>query len=353
MTRLAALSRRSLLASTAATLATPFIWRRSQAAQQIVVRTTGGVYNDVMRQAVYDPFTKETGIEVVATSSPMSKMVAMYKAGGSEYDVLDTGDSTLLVLERLGVLAPIDYKSWKYTDTADLPKQLVLPTRVGFSMFGTVLAYNTETFPTRHPTNWAEFWDVKTFPGPRGMPDMATGWPPLEFALLADGVPMDKLYPLDIDRAFRSLSRIRSSIPKFYDSGALCAQQLSDKEVVLSCAWNGRVQTLIDKGAPLGIEWNQNMFITESYGIPKSARDLAAAQLFVDYASQPKAQLGYAKQMRYCPLNEKALALLPKEIIDTLPGAPAYRHLGFFPDTVWYEDNRDRINKAWSAWMLG
>jgi putative spermidine/putrescine transport system substrate-binding protein len=354
MSRPVAFSRRSLVkGAAAAALATPFIWRRARAAQQLIVRTTGGVYNDVMRKAVYDPFTRETGIEVVAVGAPMSKLLAMYKAGGSEYDVLDAGDSTLLVLNRMGALAELDYKSWKYTDIADIAPQFVQPTRVAFSMYGTVIAYNTKTFPKRHPTTWTEFWDTKAFPGPRGMPDMATGWPPLEFALLADGVPMDKLYPMDLDRAFRSMDRIRQSVPKFWDSGALCAEQLSDEEVVLSCAWNGRVQTLMDKGAPLGIEWNQNMFITEAYGIPKSTRDMKAAQLFVDFACQPKAQLGYSQEMHYTPINLKAFDLMPKSLVDTLPGGPAYRQLGFFPDYEWYESNRDRINKAWSAWILG
>ena len=37
------------------------------------------------------------------------------------------------------------------------------------------------------------------------------------------GVPMDKIYPVALDRAFRSLSRIRAAIPKFWDTGALSA----------------------------------------------------------------------------------------------------------------------------------
>ena len=60
--------------------------------------------------------------------------------------------------------------------------------------------------------------------------DMAAGTPNLEFALIADGVPMDKVYPIDIDRAFKSLSRIKSAVPKFWDTGALSSQMLADKE---------------------------------------------------------------------------------------------------------------------------
>src|SRR5256885_16366801 len=36
-----------------------------------------------------------------------------------------------------------------------------------------------------------------------------------EFALIADGVALDKLYPIDIDRAFRSLDRIKKDVVKW------------------------------------------------------------------------------------------------------------------------------------------
>jgi putative spermidine/putrescine transport system substrate-binding protein len=327
----------------AGALAAPFVWRKAQAAQQIVIRTTGGVYD----------FTKATGIEVVTAPAPMTKLIAMYKAGGAEFDVIDTGDGGLLTLERLGALAPIDYGSWKYGKPDEIIKELKFPYRVANFVYATVNVYNKETFAAKHPQSWAEFWDTKAFPGPRTLPDMASGQPGLEFALLADGVPADKLYPMDLPRAFKALTRIRSSVPKFWDTGALSAQLLSDKEVVLGALWSGRVQTIIDKGAPLGIEWNQNMIQVQAYGVPKNTRDMKAAQLFVDFASQASAQVGYSKDLRYGPSNIKAYDMLPKDLLEIMPGGQKYREMGFYQDINWWEDNRDKVNKAWSAWILG
>jgi putative spermidine/putrescine transport system substrate-binding protein len=182
---------------------------------------------------------------------------------------------------------------------------------------------------------------------------MASGQPPLEFALLADGVPVDKLFPMDIDRAFKSLTRIRGAVPKFWDTGALSAQLLADKECVLGALWSGRVQTIIDKGAPLAIEWNQNMIQVQAYGIPKNTKNMAAAQLFVDFASTAQAQVGYAKDLRYGPSNAKAYDMLPKDLLEIMPGGPKYRDIGFYQQIDWWEDNRDKVNKAWSNWALG
>ena len=117
-------SRRHVVAGLGGVLATPFIWRRASAATQLVIRTTGGVYDDIMRRSVYDAFSKATGIEVVTAPAPMSKLIAMYKAGGAEFDVIDTGDGGLLNLERLGALTPIAYDSWKYGKPDEIIKEL-------------------------------------------------------------------------------------------------------------------------------------------------------------------------------------------------------------------------------------
>ena len=69
-----------------------------------------------------------------------------------------------------------------------------------------VLAYRTDAVKGAVPKGWADFWDTKKFPGDRAMiGTSAGGWPELEFALMAAGVPADKLYPLDIDKALREL----------------------------------------------------------------------------------------------------------------------------------------------------
>ena len=140
--------------------------------------------------------------------------------------------------------------------------------------------------------------------------DMAAGTPNLEFALIADGVPMDKVYPIDIDRAFKSLSRIKPHIKKFWDTGGLSAQMLADKEIVLGSIWNGRLQAIADKGAPVAIEWNQHMLSIQGYGIFKDAKNKKEAQLFVDYAMNPKALVGLGKELNYGPTNRKSFSML-------------------------------------------
>jgi putative spermidine/putrescine transport system substrate-binding protein len=250
-------------------------------------------------------------------------------------------------------LAPIDYASWKYTDAKDLAGEYVTPTTAGLCLYATVLGYNKEAYPTgKQPKDWVEFWDVAKFPGARMLADMASGQPNLEFALIADGVAMDKIFPIDVDRAFKSLTRIKPHIKKFWDTGALSAQMLAEKEVVLGSIWNGRLQAVADKGAPVAIEWNQHMVQLQGYGIFKTAKNMKEAQLFVDYALNPKAQLGLPKELAYGPTNRKTFDMLPAERIAMLPGSPEQVKRSFIQDADWWDKNRAKVNTIWSKWIL-
>jgi putative spermidine/putrescine transport system substrate-binding protein len=348
------LTRRELLVGGAAALAAPYVWSGpARAAGQVVVRNPGGAYSDAQKQYIYDPFTKETGIEVVIVASTLTKMLAMAKSGNTELDVADAGFDGLTTLDRTEALAPIDYASWKYTDAKDIPEEYVTPTTAGLCLYATVLGYNTETFPEgKQPKGWAEFWDAAKFPGARMLADMASGSPNLEFALIADGVPMDKVFPIDIDRAFKSLSRIKPYIKKFWDTGALSAQMLADKDAVLGSIWNGRLQAIADKGAPVAIEWNQHMLALQGYGIFKDAKNMKEAQLLIDYAMQPKAQLGLPKELAYGPTNRKTFDMLPPERVAMLPGSPEQLKRSFLQDAQWWDQNRAKVNSIWSKWIL-
>jgi putative spermidine/putrescine transport system substrate-binding protein len=348
------LTRRNVLAGGSAVLAMPYVLARpARAAGQVVVRNPGGAWSDTQKKYIYDPFTKETGIEVVIVPTTLTKMLAMVKSGTTELDVADAGLDGLVELDKAGALAPIDYAAWKYADPNDVPEEYRTDRTVGMALYATVLGYNKDTFPNdSQPKGWTAFWDVKKFPGARMLADMASGSPNLEFALIADGVPMDKIFPIDIDRAFKSMSRIKADIKKFWDTGALSAQMLADRDVVLGSIWNGRLQAIADKGAPVAVDWNQNMLQVQAYGIFKDAQNMKEAQLYVDYAMQAKAQVGMPKELNYGPTNTKVFGLLTPAQIANLPGSPENMKRCFIQDVNWWSNNRAKVNSIWSKWIL-
>jgi len=351
------LSRRTFLrgaAGIAAAAAGPFVWiPRAGAAGKLVIRTIGGSYEEANVKAIFEPFTQATGIEIVKVPATLGKLLAMFESGNIELDIVDAGELGVLSLSQKGALEKINYKSWKLTNPDDFEPITRRDDMIANIYFSTVLGYNSQTFPTgKQPRSWAEFWDLKKFAGPRMLADMASGAADLEFALLADGVPRDKIYPIDVNRAFKALDRVRPAIRKFWDTGALSAQMLADKEVVLGSIWNGRLQAVADKGAPLAIEWNEAMLQTQFWSILKGAKNLENAQRFIEFACQPEIQASHAKHIPYGPTNRQAFKSIPADVSSRLPSNPEHKAKAFVQNGKWWADNRSTVSERWSQWLL-
>jgi putative spermidine/putrescine transport system substrate-binding protein len=351
------ISRRTFLAGTAgvAVAATgPFVWiPRAGAAGKVVIRTIGGSYEEANVKAIFEPFTKATGIEVVKVPATLGKLLAMFESGNIELDIVDAGELGVLSLSQKGALEKINYKSWKLTNPEDFDPAIRHDDMVANIYYSTVLGYNAQTFPTgKQPRSWAEFWDLKKFPGPRMLADLASGTVDFEFALLADGVPRDKIYPIDVNRALKALDRVRPAIRKFWDTGALSAQMLADKEVVLGSIWNGRLQAVADKGAPLAIEWNEACLQTQFWSILKGAKNLENAQRFIEFACQPEIQATHAKNIPYGPTNRQAFKSISADVAARLPSSPEHKAKAFLQNGKWWADNRPMVSERWSQWLL-
>ncbi len=338
--------------ATGAALAAPGILRAAPAGE-VVVRGLGGAYQDAMDAAIYKPFTKATGINVAVQLATAAQVVAMVDAKRIAIDVLDLGELQLISLNKRGILGPIDYDGMKFTNPGDIKASVRHPNLVGNLYFATVLVYNTDVFKAgEHPKSWKDFWNVAAFPGARTLADQRSGAAELEFALLADGVSRDHLYPIDMDRAFASLDRIKPHVSKWWDTGAISAQLLERKEAVAGGLWNGRAQDLIDKGAPLAIEWNEAKQQLQMWATVKGSPNAENAQRFVDFALQPQVQAELTRHIAYGPTNDKAFKFVRPEDLAKLPSAPENYKNSFDQNAVWWSDNLAAIGERWQSWVL-
>ncbi len=314
------------------------------------MRTPGGAYEEAWRKASWEPFAAETGIQVVPIATNAGKILAMAQAGNVDLDVLDLGEQQTLLLQKADILEKLDTSKFTLTNLKDIDP--VNEYYLGNNVFASVLGYNAKTFASKHPTSWAEFWDVNAFPGQRMLEDFSAGAVDLEFALLADGVPMDKLYPIDVERALRKLQAIRKNILKWWDTGALSAQLFSENQVVLGSVWNGRIQVLIDGGAPLAIEWNQAKRELQAIAIVKKAPNLENAYKLIDYTLQPKVMAEFAKRIGYGPANRKAFEHIDEKTAAKLPTSPEHLKLSFAASAQWWVDNTKMITDRWQEFLL-
>ena len=318
--------------------------------EQIVVNDLGGAMQNAMRKAFYDEFEKRYGIKIVNTSPvDLGKLQAMVQSGNVEWTVTEIGGQDAKLAEQSGLLEPLDLN---VIDLSRYPDRLqhrkyVFPKGV----YSTVMGYRTDIFPEgKRPKSWADFWDVKTFPGPRTMQNSPVD--NLEFALIADGVPKDKLYPLDVDRAFKKLDEIKDHVAVWWTTGAQSAQILIDGEAVLGTAWNGRYYVPISQGAPLAIEWNEGAMKESSFGIPKGAPNAYWGQKLLAIIAEAKPQGVYANTIGYPGLNLDAIKYTDEKLIPYLPTNPDNLPKQFWTDLSWWKENGPTMQERWARWLL-
>lgn len=347
-------SRRKLLKAAAAVTAGAAILPGSSLAQtrQIVVSDPGGPYAAAYRRAFYDPFEKSTGIKVVSVAreaQPVAQFIAMVQTKNYIWDVTTlTLSSEVPLLQARGLMEPIGAKA---SDFPGIMPQAVTDTWIGVDVFAVTIAYRTDKFGANGPKTWADFWDVKKFPGRRGLRRNALDT--LEQALLADGVAVDKLYPMDLDRAFRSLDKIKPFINVWWTSGAQATQLLQSGEVDMIATWNGRSQAAIDSGAPVSIVWNQGLYSIEGWGIPKGTPRAEMAKAFVRFCADPKRQSEITHDLAYGPTNLKAYDFIDPKRAAVLPTASANLKGMFMPSPQWWHQNRERATERFNAWVIG
>jgi putative spermidine/putrescine transport system substrate-binding protein len=216
---------------------------------EVRIATFGGTMQDAQQRAYFEPFEKLSGIKVRAfPGSDPTKIKAMVETGNVEWDMAQLSRGSIMNLQKRGdYFEKIDY------DIIDGGVDPAYRFEYGREMlvWAQVLAYRTDALKGAVPKGWVDFWDTKKFPGERAMVGTsAGGWPELEFALMAAGVPADKLYPLDIDKGFASYDKIKKDVIKWWDTGAIPIQLLTDREVVMTTVWNGRMAALQAAGVP-------------------------------------------------------------------------------------------------------
>jgi putative spermidine/putrescine transport system substrate-binding protein len=276
-----------------------------------------------------------------------------------EWDLFEAVPSEYLILAKAGMLEKIDYSQIDKTTLAQYDPKLLLPDAFPFLAFTQVISYSTKTYSKdHHPQSWADVWDVEKFPGKRIFPAGDYIVEPLEPALLADGVAPDKLYPIDFERAYKSLSRIKPAVIKWVNSSSAVPQALVDGEADIGMASEARVLELRNSGAPIDFDWNQGLISSDYWAILKGAKHYQNAMKFIDFASQAKILADFIKILPFGPQNHATFDYLSPELKAALPTAPDNLRKQIRLNAEWWGDNGgsgptnfEKSMKLWSQWI--
>ena len=211
-------------------MATLLMPQSSIADQAITVVSWGGSFARACVKGYHERFTAETGIAINLEdyNGGLAQIRAQVDVGNVYWDVVDLEipdmvrgcDEGLLEVIEIDSLAP----GPDGTPAAeDFVPETVTDCGPATIFYSTVYAYNEKNIPGEKPATMADFFDLEKFPGRRGM--RRSPLVNLEFALIADGVPLDSIYatldtPEGVDRAFRKLDTIKEHIVWWEAGGA-------------------------------------------------------------------------------------------------------------------------------------
>lgn len=303
-----------------AAIATAIALALSQApalgAEPLTIVTQGGQPGDVQKKTVFEPFTAETGIRIRVDTfnQELARLRTQIETGNLIWDAASLNPINEVAGCEEGLLEKIDWSKHA--------KAAAFEAVGGFGECGApylaspgVLVFDADRLKDdAAPKSWADFWDVKKFPGKRSLmyqPDQT-----LEIALMADGVAPSELVkvltgPGGVDRAFRKLAELKPHL-KWWKSGDEFMQLLLTGEVSMGYGWLGRVNAANSSNdRRLRIVWDAGYTNAVIFlGVLKGSPRKEEAIRLIAYQLSAPVQARYMEVLGNPPANAEANPLL-------------------------------------------
>jgi len=338
-------------AATAA-LAGPLVVTPGKAQASAVVRVAddGGTLSKARERLFFKPFMERTGIEVQVHvgQHDLSKMKAMAQTNNLEYDMVLASGSIAAAATKSGLLAEIDKSK------LDLSNYMVeewnQPTWIAWQYYTAGLTYNTSTVAEdKVPRSWVDYWDSEKFPGRRGF--RTSPYETLEQALLADGVPITDLYPIDMDRAFASLDRIKDKVNVWVAETSQTVQLLQQNELDFCVSYSGRVEQARANGIPVGFVYDSAISSPTAIWVMKGTPNYdASLKLMQWFLTGEPGVAWFTEFPGNGPTDRKTFEALPDDIKAKLPSFD--NPSAVWVDVDWWADNLEAATVRYKTWLL-
>ena len=321
-------------------------------AKEVVFVNWGGTANIAYGTYFGKTFeAKNPGTKVImAPESPTAgKIRAMVDSKKVTWDVCDGSAFFAISLGGAGLLEKVDYNV--------VNKNLLVPGMayehgVAPYTFSNVLNFDTSKVGNDPPKNWADFFNFQKYPGKRMFRRDANCM--LESLLMGDGVPADKLYPLDVKRGIDLLKKHRKDMV-YWSSGAESEQIMRSGEAVMGVLWNTRAKVLFDETkGKLNFTWNQGILQPGVQVVPKGNPAGALVHRFLAHmVADENSQLGLFGFFGNGPANKGAAARVSADLRRFNPSDPDAVKVQVVYDGEWWGKNYTAVNQQFLDAIAG
>ena len=320
----------------------------------------GGAYTASQQKAYVDTWSKGSGVTVESYNGGLGEIKAQVEAGNVTWDVVDVLPDQAITGCDEGLFAKVDQSEFINDMVVPPVSDCVVPQ----IFWAYTVFYSKAAFPGKKPKKMKDFFDVKKFPGKRGIHTWAQA--NIEMALVADGVKAKDVYdvmstPEGIDRAFAKLDTIKDHVV-FWSAGSKPLELVSSGEVVMAIAYNGRIgAAILSEGKDFEYIWDGTV-LEQEYLVAIKGENEAEALKFMAHSSSAIANAEQAKYIPYGPMRKSSIAIIkagePWFIkyggdIDVMPHMPTHPKVlkkAVIGNPVWWADNGAEVNERFGVW---
>lgn len=323
--------------------------------RELVLGAWSGTFADACMKAYVEPFEKLTGAKITIEEygdDVVAKVIAQKEQGIDGYDIV-TGcgvQDQIAVMASRDALTPLDYS--KLPNAEGVSDNAKFEYAIGQYIISSNLAWNKDVYGDNPPDTMEKYFDVENYPGNRGMISYS-GTGQLESALIADGVAVEDLYPLDTERAFSVLDRIKPYVNCWWSSGGEIRQALASGEVDCGLFWGGSVIEGIETDNMSNIEISQQdaYMIVDCFGITATCEDLELAHAFINYCVSGEASARWAELKFYSPVTPAAFDYLDANLTKYFSSNEEYADQTWWINVDFWIDNFETLNEEYLLWI--
>ena len=335
---------------------------------KLVFVSWGGAYEESQKNSYTKPFVKENpDVEILwesKSNEALANLRAQVEANNVIWDLVDVIPDDAEIACAEGLVEPIDHNKLlaKSPDgvlpSKDFLKNSLSECFIPQIVYSNVIAYRTDIFKEKTLGIKAVF-DLKKYPGKRTLQRSPLN--NLEWALVADGVPHNKIYEVlateaGVKRAFKKLDTIKSEVI-WWEKGSQPPQLLADKEVVFASAYNGRIfDAQVNEKQPFQIIWDAQVFELDGWVVPKGKLSKEVKD-FLYFGTSTQRLADQAKYISYGPARLSSAALVSKHLatgVDMKPHMPTYGpnfKTAISKDIQFWADYKDELVEKFTAWL--
>lgn len=285
------------------------------AAEQLVIGGWGGDWDKMAQKYVYEPFKRQTGVDVVLSYGNSADIFARARAqrADPQMDVVTLTELMTINAINEGLLWPL--RKENVPNLADTwEKARMDPYGPAILLAEVGIVYRTDKVKTA-PASWRDLWN----PEYRGRVAIPSFGQASALSLVVMAAMLEGGNERNIEPAFRMLEQLEPNVIATYASDSDVYALLERGEAWVAVWYNGPAFAMKDKGFPVD-------YVRPKEGVPgirsfinvvKGAKHRDLAEKLINQHISPEAQKGMAEMIFYGPVNRKVT--LPPDLAAKMP----------------------------------